>query len=248
MKNLLAIIALLVCLTNSVYAQNYFIDESDVDSSFMAFKIQLGKALNTHDTTALFAMLHYTIAESPEGCGLNGSKECFIEQMGFRNADGGETFWKQETQLFRMGFTKQEYLSGETGKTAYIFTAPSFKTQGINNNTNLLVIGENINIREKPSFNGKILAKVSYKKYKFNNPQIKPTRATKLYNGGIHWVELALSKSMVGYVAQSFTSLALDRELSCKKIAGEWKITAYKKTMQFYGADNTKEEPEPDEY
>ena len=92
------------------------------------------------------------------------------------------------------------------------------------------------------------MAKVSYKKYKFNNPQIKPTRATKLYNGGIHWVELALSKSMVGYVAQSFTSLALDRELSCKKIAGEWKITAYKKTMQFYGADNTKEEPEPDEY
>ena len=80
MRSLLAIIALFICLTNSVYAQNYFIDESDVDSSFMAFKIQLGKALNTHDTTALFAMLHYTIAESPEGCGLNGSKECFIEQ------------------------------------------------------------------------------------------------------------------------------------------------------------------------
>lgn len=84
MRSLLAIIALFICLTNSVYAQNYFIDKSDVNSSFMAFKIQLGKALNTHDTTALFAMLHYTIAESPEGCGLNGSKECFIEQMGFR--------------------------------------------------------------------------------------------------------------------------------------------------------------------
>ena len=80
MRSLLAIIALFICLTNSVYAQNYFIDESDVDSSFMAFKIQLGKALNTHDTTALFAMLHYTIAESPEGCGLNGSKDVLLNK------------------------------------------------------------------------------------------------------------------------------------------------------------------------
>lgn len=248
MKNLIKLVVFFFISASSAFAQNYFTDESAADSSFVVFKAQLAKALSQHDTTALFAMLHYTVAESPDGCGLNGSKECFIEQMGFRNKDGGEVFWKQAKQLVSLGFAKQEYTSGETGKTAYLFNAPSFKAQGINNYTNLLVFGENINIRDTPTFKGKILAKVSYKKYKFNNPKIKPTKNVKLYNSGIHWIELVLSKSSVGYVAQSFTSLAIERELICKKIAGEWKIIAYRKAEQFYGADNTKEEPEPDEY
>lgn len=248
MRYLWLLLVCCACNNMSAAAQNYFTDESSADSSFVVFKAQLLQALVQRDTTALFDMLHYTIAESPEGCGLNASKDCFIEQMGFRGNTQGDAFWRQAAQLVRCGFSKQSYISGETGAETYMFTAPSFKMMGINNQNTLLVIGENVNIRQQPSASSKVIAKVSYKRYKFNNPKIKPTLAPKLFQGGVHWVELALGSKWVGYVSESYTTLALQRELTCKRVGGEWKIIGYRKAEQFYGAQDTNEIPEPDEY
>ncbi|MBL7785937.1 MAG: hypothetical protein JNM36_08545 [Chitinophagales bacterium] len=236
MKAILVTICLCCSLLVNAQKNTYLQDNSTADSSFVVFKKQLQKAVDTQDTTALFAMLHFYIADSPDGCGLNGSKECFIETMGFRTTKKGAAFWREMGILLKLGFASNEYISAETGQKAYLFTAPYYQNQTTLANNELLILGSALDIYQQTNPYSKSLGKVSYKKYTFNKVITAKNQNPKLNN--VRWVELNLGKGYKGYIQEQYTSLMIQRQLVCKKIAGEWKIVGYKKEANFYGRED----------
>ncbi|MCV6629511.1 MAG: SH3 domain-containing protein [Flavobacteriaceae bacterium] len=107
-----------------------------------------------------------------------------------------------------------------------IFHGPSYlKKVAIDNE--IIVLGEHVNIREKPSLKAKVMRTASFEKFKCDCSILTAKKTTFQRVDGMGWLEIKLANGEIGYIATKLTSYDLVKEMTIAKVKGEWKIIAY---------------------
>ncbi len=224
MKTKIALFATLTMLiVSSGFAQ--VSDQSFRDLSFVKFKNQLTEAILDRDTAQLFPLLADEVHASDQ-CSY-APKNCFMDE--FRNpGPDRDKLWNDLLKAVSFGFSHtvlNDAVYRMAGKGEVIFQAPSYlKAFDDKNKTQLLVLGQRVNIREKPTVYSKALTQTSFETLKYVDPLATGLRSDFYFDEGRQWYRVALRDGRTGFIAEDFTSASLNRELSVKKINGEWKI------------------------
>lgn len=224
MKNCIYILTIL--LSVNLNAQ-IIKDDSHLDLDFFKFKNELLISVLEKDTTKLKSMLADRVFESNNGCGYPGcSKEEFIE-MYFKNQVNEDT-WDDLLKIIRFGFARIEAQDTNVGvpHDKIVFQGPSYNKK-IKIGEEILILGENVNIREKPNLKGEIIRTSSFEIFKCDCNIITVKKSTYQKVDGIDWLEIKLENENYGYVSANLTSYNLIKELTVGKVDGKWKIVSY---------------------
>ncbi|WP_345277332.1 SH3 domain-containing protein [Litoribaculum gwangyangense] len=178
------------------------------------------------DTTKLKELLAERVFESNDGCGYPGcSKEEFIK---YYFNEGAERSWNDMFKIIRFGFIRDKDENPEriVPHDSTIFYGPSY-LKNVDTDNEIIVLGENVNIREKPSLKAKIIRTASFEKFKCDCNILTTKKTTYQIVEGIGWLEIKLSSGEIGYVASELTSSDLIKEMTIAKVNGEWKIISF---------------------
>lgn len=228
MKKLITSFGALLLVT-ALFAQHYVQDESYKDKSFVRFKVKLLQAILDRDTNQLFPLLADNVHLSDEECSF-APKSCFKDQFKLLPVKQ-HYIWDDLYRIVSQGFSQTKiknniYRLAEKGDI--VFQAPSYlKRFDDNGSKYLLVLGQNVNVREKPSTGSKIIGQVSYQKLKYHDPAVSNSKSAFKVVDGKQWYEVILPNGKKGYIIEDYVSAAIDKELSVKKINGQWKIITY---------------------
>ena len=200
-------------------------DESYFDSGFLKFKSELQVCVTYKDTAGLRKLLADRIYESKDGCG-DCTKDAFMEYLFGESA--AESSWNSMQKILRFGFSRIEdrYPNSIVPHDKIIFHGPSY-LKTVDTDNELIILGEKINIREKPSLKSRIIRQASFEKFKCDCNVLTMTSTTYQKADGVNWIEIKLSDGKVGYVVSEYTSSELIKEMTVAKINGEWKIISF---------------------
>jgi len=223
MKYLLVFSFLLTGLT----AQSQLIyDESYLDASFWRFKSNLTSSLIARDTAQLKTILADHVFDSEHGCDYPGCSPSQLVKTYFAKPESRG--WQEMIDILRFGMkrlTSPRRLEGEEAWEA-AFQGPSYLST-INTETEALILGENVNIRNKPGLKSQVIRQASYEKFDCDCSIETQTATTYQNIDGLTWLEITWGKGQVGYVASKLTSYEKMRELTIAKIEGKWKIVSF---------------------
>ncbi|WP_156039746.1 SH3 domain-containing protein [Aureispira sp. CCB-QB1] len=207
-------------------------DESYLDESFWIFKNKLEASILTEDKEAFKKCLADNIILGGYACD-NDASSCSKEEVMksyFENDANAAESWNALRWILRFGFkrmTKSRHIDSRIIKNGIPrFQAPSFKTK-IDEENELIVLGERVNIREEPSLNAKVIRQASYEVFACDCNSNTHKKTTYQEVDGIGWMEIKLKNGKVGYIAAKYGSNIESRELTVAKIKGEWKIISF---------------------
>lgn len=228
MKTIILFFTLLSASAFSASSQTVY-DQSFRDASFVKFKTQLMQAVVERDTAKLFPLLAEQVHVNESGCSY-APKSCLMRE--FRKG-GSETekLWDDMLKILSYGFSRNVmkndiYRLASEGDV--IFQAPSYLREfDDKNNTYLLVLGQGVNVRERPGTNAKVIAQASFETLRYIDPLVTGLRSDFHFYNGKQWYEVALADGRTGYIIEDFVSANINRELSVKKVNGEWKIISF---------------------
>lgn len=222
----------LVCLLSSlfiqpIFAQQVIRDDSYSDPEFLAFKVDLLKAILHKDTSELFALVADDITTSDEVCDRLPS-ECFKDI--FRELPANiNPAWDELYRAVSYGFVStkvKQSIPGYARKGERVFQAPSYMPL-LPDDGRLLVLGNYVNVREQPGADGKVLTRVSYQKLSYNDPFTSPSLSAYTLIDGKLWYEVLLAEGQKGYIIEDLVSASLSREISVKKVDGHYSIISF---------------------
>jgi len=223
MRNYMLLCALFLSLSNYSQVIN---DESYLDVSFLKFKTELLQVVLQKDTTKLKGFLAAHVLESKDVCGYPGcSKE---ELITYYFKENSEESWKTMLAILRFGFSRLEDKNPNNiiPHDKIIFQGPSYLKK-VDTDNELLILGENVNIRKTPSLSSEIIRTTSYEVFKCDCNILTMTDKTTKTADGVRWIEIKLGDGKVGYVASAYTSYELIKEMTIAKVKGEWKIISW---------------------
>ncbi len=223
MKNLILI--LLILFSFNSYGQ-IINDESYLDLEFLKFKTELLNCVLAKDTTKLKSFLAERVFESKDLCGYPGcTKDDLIKYYFKENA---ENSWNTMLSILRFGFTRLEDKNPDNivPHDKIIFQGPSY-LKSVDTDNELLILGENVNVRKEPSLKADIIRTASYEVFKCDCNILTMTDRTYQTVDGINWIEIKLNGTEIGYVASKLTSYDLIKEMTIAKVNGKWKIISW---------------------
>ena len=205
-------------------------DETYKDVSFWQFKQKLENAVYEKDTVKLKKLLADNIFESNDVCGHPGcNKNEFIKYYytGMKEANKDD-IWNELQSIIRFGFYQatDENLVHPVPHDNTVYIAPSY-LKTVNTDDEIIVLSQNVNIRELPNLQAKILKQASYEVFKCDCNVTTWKESTQQRNDGIDWLEIYLENNKTGYIAEKYTSYRIIKELKIAKVNGEWKIIWY---------------------
>ena len=138
-----------------------------------------------------------------------------------------ETWWEMRT-VVRFGFrkVKDENPEGIVPHDEMIFIGPSYLEE-IDTDKELLILGENVNIRQAPSLSADVIRTASYEVLACDCNILIQTDETYQVADGLEWVQVKLPSGGVGYVASKLTSSAIIKSMTVAKVEGDWKIISW---------------------
>jgi len=219
------IFILTILLTVKSYGQ-IINDESYLDLSFLKFKTELLNCVIQKDTLKLKEFLAERVFESKDVCGYPGCPKDELIKYYFK--ENPKESWKNMLTILRFGFSRLEDKNPENiiPHDKIIFQGPSYLKK-IDTDNELLILGENVNIRKQPNLKSEIIRTASYEVFKCDCNILTMTDKTYQTVDGINWIEIKLSENKIGYVASELTSYDLIKEMTIAKINGEWKIISW---------------------
>lgn len=221
--NIALLTTLIILIVSNSFSQ--VSDQSFRDLAFVKFKNQLTEAILDRDTAKLFPLLADEVHASDQ-CSY-APKSCFMDEFRHPGPDR-DKLWNDLLKAVSFGFSHtvlNDAVYRIAGRAEVIFQAPSYlKSFDDKNQTQLLVLGQNVNIREKPTVYSKVLTQASFEALKYVDPLTTGLRSDFYFDEGRQWYRVMLRDGRTGFIAEDFTSASLNRELSVKKINGEWKI------------------------
>lgn len=203
-------------------------DQSHLDKSFWEFKAKLDYAAVTEDTELLKSLFADKVVESNNGLG-EGTPQEMIDYL-FEDDNSSQLTWEQLRMISRFGFSKlkekYDYGDGYIRKGDTFFKGPSYLTS-IDEYSQVMILGERVNIREKPSLKANIIHKSSYEIFNCDCDIETSKESTFTNADGYSWLEIYLKDGRKGYVVIDFTSQQIYKSLTIAKVNGEWKIVAF---------------------
>ncbi|WP_299125398.1 SH3 domain-containing protein [uncultured Tenacibaculum sp.] len=204
-------------------------DESYLDLSFLKFKTELLNCVMQKDTLKLKDFLAERVFESKDICGYPGCPKDQLIKYYFK--ESAEDSWKDMLAILRFGFSRLEDENPDNivPHDKVIFQGPSYLKK-IDTENQLLILGENVNIRKEPSLKSEIIRTATYEVFNCDCNTLTMTNKTYQTVDGINWIEIKLEQNKIGYVSSKLTSYDLIKEMTIAKVNGEWKIISWFQT------------------
>lgn len=201
-------------------------DQSYLDLEFLKFKTELLNCVIAKDTAKLKDFLADHVFESKDVCGYPGCTKDELIKYYFKEEP--DDSWKTMLSIIRFGFTRLEDKNPNNiiPHDKIIFQGPSYLKK-LDTDSELLILGENVNIRKQPSLKADIVRTTSYEIFKCDCNILTMTEKTYQTVDGINWIEIKLNETEIGYVASELTSYDLIKEMTIAKVNGKWKIISW---------------------
>lgn len=236
MKPLFILLITFLGYNSNIQAQAYILDESYKDESFLAFKLQLVQALLDKNVSDIKLLLSDDIIgqKDPSFPGKKGFVYDFL-----KDKKSTQQFCKEALKLISFGFRegKLDDLEKERGYQK-VFYAPSFHRDfdycygSTKHSDKILVVGDNVNVREKPTSKSKVIAQVSFEVLKFQSPIEDPwqedvRKNTESLPKGKYWYAVKLKDGKIGYIIEDYVSDNYYIDLRIAKTKNGWKVVSY---------------------
>lgn len=216
---LVFVVASLVFAAAAIGQERYLmpVDEASQDSSFLAFRTKLIAAAEQKDMKYVLSILDPKIEVSYGGySGVSGFRKMWI---GKKEAE----FWKEFLPVIKNG---GKYERGK-GAEPPAFSAPYvFGTfpEDLDMFTDAAVFGTNVNLRETPNLNARVVAKLSYNLVKLD---YENSIKAKDENQTILWSKVETFGGLKGFVKPEFLRSPIDYRGGFQKKRGRWVMTFF---------------------
>ena len=218
MKRLLIFFVLL--LTANTFGQERFlkpVDEGTKDASFSAFRTRTIAAAERRDAKYIYGILDPKIHLSFAGeSGVNDFKKIWkIESRDSR-------FWAEFLRVIRGGGS----FGRDNRDRPTIFSAPytySNWPDDIDGFEYFVIFGNNVNLRESPSREGRVLDQLSYNfvKVDYDRSTLKPSGED---SREFEWYYVETLGGKKGYVFADYVRSHIDYRAGFEKKGGQWKM------------------------
>ncbi|MCP4442112.1 MAG: SH3 domain-containing protein [Aureispira sp.] len=236
MKSLLLVLVSFLFYNSSLKAQAYVLDESYKDESFLAFKLKLVQALLDRNVSEIKELVSDDIIamKDPSFPGKKGFVHDFM-----KDKKATQQFCKDALKLISFGFRKGKLddLEKERGYTK-VFYAPSFHRDfdycygGTKYQDKALILGDNVNVRERPTSKSPAIGQVSYEILEFQSPiddhwEPLVRENTEPHPKGKYWYAVKLKDGKIGYIIEDYVSDNYYIDLRVAKTKEGWKVVSY---------------------
>lgn len=203
-------------LAASMHAQERFVtpvDEASQDASFLAFRTKLIAAAERKDLAYVKRIMDPNIKLSFGGhAGLKG-----FDQLWKNKAD----FWDQFLPVIKNGGR----FTGEGRNKMNSFAAPYLYTEmpdDLDAFDHHVIFGNNVNLRERPSMQAKVLDQLSYNVVKAKDTVFSASDRSKP-----EWIRIETLGGKTGYVNARYVRSPIDYRAGFEKKSGVWKMTFF---------------------
>lgn len=185
-----------------------------------AFQARLTEALEKQDLKLLRPLLAETLTDGaadggaycPEGCPI----DTFFARK-FTSDSEKAVFFEDFLRVAKTGFAP---LKEEPGA----FMAPAYSLKLGENE--LYIVGKNVNIREKPGTQAKVILQKSYEMVPFI-PDAENGFPQTVEKDDLYWVKIKLAGGKIGYVASKFTSVDFYKDIQAVQKDGKFVVTGF---------------------
>jgi len=213
-------LVLMLLLAAAGCAQERFVkpvDEANLNASFLVFRTKLIAATERRDAAYILSILDPKIDLSFGGdAGVADFKRMW--KINSKNSE----FWKEFLPVIKNGGT---FWKGEKGER--VFYAPySFDSfpQDLDAFMYFVIFGSNVNLRESPNTNAKIVAQLSYNIVEVESDP--DSEAGKIRNER-GWSKVKTLGGLTGWVKNEFVRSPIDYRAGFEKKRGVWKMVAF---------------------
>lgn len=186
----------------------YPADETANDLSFMEFKLNLLKAIKAKDTDFILAMI---TPETKLSFGEDHGREG-LERLWGLPSNKNSGFWNVMEHILKLGCVQTKGPNGVWFYAPYTYT--NFK--GEDSFSALIVTGHDVNLRQKPDPNSRILEKLDYDTVLIANPQ--------KYSVYQSWPKVISPSGRCGYVSRKYLISPVDYRAGFTKVNDQWKM------------------------
>ena len=180
-------------------------DEASRQPGFFSFRAQLAETIANRDTEALLAVVSPHVGTSFGG---SGGIEEFRRTWALDSASS--PFWREMAVVLALGGSFQG---------ANRFVAPYTFSEWPDDRdafTHVAVIGENVNIRDAPGFDSRVIATASFEILRSLEP-----------GGTGSWTRVRLDDGRTGYISNRYVRSPIDYRAIFEKEYGRWWLTVF---------------------
>lgn len=214
-----SILLILAAFVLSAAGQERFVkpvDEASKDASFLGFRTKLISAVEKKDAKYILSIVAPDIKNGFGGEDgiVNFKKQWKIEQK-------DSEFWKEFSAVIKNGGS----FIGEGPNKLSLFAAPYLFTvwpEDVDAFEHGAIFGTNVNLREEPNTESKVVAQLSYNivKVDYENPQFNDfEKAT--------WLKVETLGGKKGWVKDDFVRNSIEYRAGFEKKRGQWKMAFF---------------------
>ncbi len=192
------------------------VDEAAKDRSFLAFRTRLVAAAERKDAKFIYSIIDPDIKIS---FGIENGAANFRKLWKPEAKDS--KFWEEFLPVIKNGGAFQ----ADVGNKYDLFAAPfsySSWPDGIDSFDHQLIFGSNVNLREGPSMDAKVIGQLSY-----NIVKTVQDPDAAMSDERPEWVKVETLGGITGYVSGQYVRSPIDYRAGFEKKRGQWKMTFF---------------------
>lgn len=204
----------------NTFAQERFlkpIDEATKDPSFLAFRTKLIAAAERRD-----AIYIYSIIDPRIKLGFGGEDGIANFKKTWKLTSKSSEFWSEFLTVIKNG--------GGFAEKGRLFTAPytfSAWPEDLDAFEYLTIFGNNVNLRDAPSKDGKIIGSLSYNIVRVDTERSVMNNAARDDDRRFTWYKVKTLGGKEGFVNADFVRSSIDLRAGFEKMRGKWKMTFF---------------------
>jgi len=214
---------ILVGVAVTTFAQERFVrpaDDARSDASFLAFRTKLIAAAERKDANAILAIVDPNIKN-----GFGGEDGIAKFRRGWKLTNKNSEFWKEFLPVIKNGggFSKE-------GNNTKMFVAPytfSDWPDDLDVFEYHVIFGNNVNLRDRPSMEGKVIGSLSYNVVKMGEGSTTRRTGPGEFDLESDWFNVKTLGGKEGFVKAEFVRSGIDYRAGFEKKRGVWKMTFF---------------------
>ncbi|MBX3244462.1 MAG: SH3 domain-containing protein [Acidobacteria bacterium] len=219
MKKILLLCVLLL-LGSSVFAQERYVkpvDDAAKDASFLAFRKKLIAAVDKKDSKFIYSILDPKIELSYGG---DSGVADFRKIWGPEKKDS--KFWEEFSLVIKNGGAFYEAGGRKLGGFAAPYTYSNFPDMpDLDLFEHFMIFGNNVNLREEPSLDAKVLGRLSYNLVTVTGNKLKPGEEE------VDWYQVKTFGGKTGWIKAEYVRSPIDFRAGFEKKRGQWKMVFF---------------------
>lgn len=204
----------------SALAQERFVrpvDEAAKDPSFLAFRTKLIAAAERHDVNYIYSVIDPKIK-----LGFGGEDGIGNFKKTWKLENKSSDFWSEFLTVIKNGGSFQE--KGKLFSAPYTFSS---WPDDLDPFDYLVIFGNNVNLRDAPSRDGKVIGNLSYNIVTVDTEKSVLNNAAKEEDRRYLWYKIKTLAGKEGFVSADFVRSSIDLRAGFEKVRGKWKLTFF---------------------